>query len=93
MDTDRKAYSVREFCARNGICRQTFYDEILARPSARAQAGQEDDCDRRERAGMAGNAAAPQARGERRQDRASIPIRKRPRAVAAAVKETKCGLT
>jgi predicted DNA-binding protein YlxM (UPF0122 family) len=28
MDTDRKAYSVREFCARNGICRQTFYDEI-----------------------------------------------------------------
>jgi excisionase family DNA binding protein len=24
----REAYAVREFCARYGICRQTFYDEI-----------------------------------------------------------------
>jgi excisionase family DNA binding protein len=24
----REAYPVREFCARYGICRQTFYDEI-----------------------------------------------------------------
>ena len=24
----REAYGVREFCARYGICRQTFYDEI-----------------------------------------------------------------
>jgi excisionase family DNA binding protein len=24
----REAFSVREFCARYGICRQTFYDEI-----------------------------------------------------------------
>ncbi len=28
MEVDRKAFAVREFCARNGICRQTFYDEI-----------------------------------------------------------------
>ena len=28
MEVDRKVFSVREFCARNGICRQTFYDEI-----------------------------------------------------------------
>ena len=28
MDNDRKAFSVREFCARQGICRQTFYSEI-----------------------------------------------------------------
>jgi excisionase family DNA binding protein len=26
--TDREAFSVREFCARYGICRQTFYDEV-----------------------------------------------------------------
>jgi excisionase family DNA binding protein len=26
--TDREAFAVREFCARYGICRQTFYDEI-----------------------------------------------------------------
>jgi excisionase family DNA binding protein len=25
---NRKALSVREFCARYGICKQTFYDEI-----------------------------------------------------------------
>jgi excisionase family DNA binding protein len=24
----REAFAVREFCARYGICRQTFYDEI-----------------------------------------------------------------
>jgi len=24
----REAFSVREFCARYGICKQTFYDEI-----------------------------------------------------------------
>jgi excisionase family DNA binding protein len=29
MDTDRReAFAVREFCARYGICRQTFYDEV-----------------------------------------------------------------
>ncbi len=28
MEVDRMAFAVREFCARNGICRQTFYDEI-----------------------------------------------------------------
>jgi excisionase family DNA binding protein len=29
MDTDRReAFAVREFCARYGICRQTFYDEL-----------------------------------------------------------------
>jgi excisionase family DNA binding protein len=26
--TDREAFAVREFCARYGICRQTFYDEV-----------------------------------------------------------------
>jgi excisionase family DNA binding protein len=26
--TDREAFSVREFCSRYGICRQTFYDEV-----------------------------------------------------------------
>jgi excisionase family DNA binding protein len=26
--TTREAFSVREFCARYGICKQTFYDEI-----------------------------------------------------------------
>lgn len=26
--TVREAFAVREFCARYGICRQTFYDEI-----------------------------------------------------------------
>jgi excisionase family DNA binding protein len=26
--TNREAFAVREFCARYGICRQTFYDEI-----------------------------------------------------------------
>ena len=26
--TTREAFAVREFCARYGICRQTFYDEI-----------------------------------------------------------------
>jgi excisionase family DNA binding protein len=25
---NREAFSVREFCARYGICKQTFYDEI-----------------------------------------------------------------
>ncbi len=25
---DREAFAVREFCARYGICRQTFYDEV-----------------------------------------------------------------
>jgi excisionase family DNA binding protein len=25
---NREAFAVREFCARYGICRQTFYDEI-----------------------------------------------------------------
>ena len=24
----REAFAVREFCARYGICRQTFYDEV-----------------------------------------------------------------
>jgi len=24
----REAFSVREFCARYGVCKQTFYDEI-----------------------------------------------------------------
>lgn len=29
MDTATKeAFAVREFCARYGICRQTFYDEV-----------------------------------------------------------------
>ena len=33
METDmdfstREAFAVREFCARYGICRQTFYDEV-----------------------------------------------------------------
>ena len=27
MDT-REAFAVREFCARYGICRQTFYNEL-----------------------------------------------------------------
>jgi hypothetical protein len=26
--TAREAFAVREFCARYGICRQTFYDEL-----------------------------------------------------------------
>jgi excisionase family DNA binding protein len=26
--TIREAFAVREFCARYGICRQTFYDEV-----------------------------------------------------------------
>jgi excisionase family DNA binding protein len=26
--TNREAFAVREFCARYGICRQTFYDEV-----------------------------------------------------------------
>ena len=26
--TDREAFAVREFCARYGICRQTFYDKV-----------------------------------------------------------------
>jgi excisionase family DNA binding protein len=25
---NREAFAVREFCARYGICRQTFYDEV-----------------------------------------------------------------
>ena len=28
MDSTREAFGVREFCARYGICRQTFYDEL-----------------------------------------------------------------
>jgi excisionase family DNA binding protein len=28
MDTTKQAFAVREFCARYGICRQTFYDEV-----------------------------------------------------------------
>jgi predicted DNA-binding transcriptional regulator AlpA len=28
IESGREAFSVREFCARYGICRQTFYDEI-----------------------------------------------------------------
>jgi hypothetical protein len=28
MEADRRVFSVNEFCLRNGICRQTFYDEI-----------------------------------------------------------------
>jgi excisionase family DNA binding protein len=28
MDTAKQAFAVREFCARYGICRQTFYDEV-----------------------------------------------------------------
>jgi excisionase family DNA binding protein len=27
-DIERQAFSVREFCARYGIARQTFYDEV-----------------------------------------------------------------
>lgn len=26
--SNREAFAVREFCARYGICRQTFYDEV-----------------------------------------------------------------
>ena len=26
--SSREAFAVREFCARYGICRQTFYDEV-----------------------------------------------------------------
>jgi excisionase family DNA binding protein len=26
--TTREAFAVREFCARYGICRQTFYEEV-----------------------------------------------------------------
>jgi excisionase family DNA binding protein len=26
--TARKAFAVREFCARHGVCRQTFYEEV-----------------------------------------------------------------
>jgi predicted DNA-binding transcriptional regulator AlpA len=28
MDTNREAFAVREFCARYGICRATFYSEL-----------------------------------------------------------------
>jgi excisionase family DNA binding protein len=28
MDGTKQAFAVREFCARYGICRQTFYDEV-----------------------------------------------------------------
>jgi excisionase family DNA binding protein len=28
METNRKAFAVREFCACYGICRDTFYSEV-----------------------------------------------------------------